>query len=207
MEALPVGMQWVVSFASVLSSIGVIVALIQLKISGDQFKQQLQITQRQFKLTNQGYIQCPINHDFFTDKNQVATLQEFSDPTTLYSYIFPVAALENVGNLPVMLSINHFKVFFDGKEVYHTPELVLQQTENIIYPKQSLQFMLGRVFFSDQMANLTLQQIQDLKLTCKILVTYNDYNDSVKKTIDRELELSGIYLINKKINDSIPLLQ
>jgi hypothetical protein len=117
MEALPVGMQWVVSFASVLSSIGVIVALIQLKISGDQFKQQLQITQRQFKLTNQGYIQCPINHDFFTDKNQVATLQEFSDPTTLYSYIFPVAALENVGNLPVMLSINHFKVFFDGKEV------------------------------------------------------------------------------------------
>jgi hypothetical protein len=83
----------------------------------------------------------------------------------------------------------------------------LQQTENIIYPKQTQQFLLGRIFFGDQMPNLTLQQIQDLKLTCKILVTYNDYNDNVKKTIDREMELSGVFLIIKKINDSLPLLQ
>src|ERR1700761_91151 len=188
MEALPVAMQWAVAFASVLSSVGVIIALVQLKISGDQFKQQLQITQRQFKLTNQGYVQCPINHDFFTDKNQTATVQDINDPTTLYSYILPAAGLENVGNLPVKFYINYFKVFFDGKEVYHTPDVVLQQTENIIYPKQTQQFLLGRVFFGDQMPNLTLQQIQDLKLTCKILVTYNDYNDNVKKTIDREME-------------------
>jgi hypothetical protein len=206
MEALPVAMQWAVAFASVLSSVGVIIALFQLKISGDQFKQQLKITQRQFKLTNQGYVQCPINGDFFTDKIQTATVQDFNDPTTLYNYILPMAGLENVGNLPVRFHINYFKVFFDDNEVYHTPEVVLQ-TENIIYPKQSQQFLLGRVFFGAQMPNLTLQQIQDLKLTCKILVTYNDYNDSVKKTIDREMELSGVFLIIKKINDSLPLLQ
>ncbi|HTH81970.1 MAG TPA: hypothetical protein VL490_03490 [Mucilaginibacter sp.] len=117
MEALPVAMQWAVAFASVLSSVGVIIALVQLKISGDQFKQQLQITQRQFKLTNQGYVQCPVNHDFFTDKNQAATVQDINDPTTLYSYILPAAGLENVGNLPVKFYINYFKVFFDGKEV------------------------------------------------------------------------------------------
>ncbi len=207
MDALPVWLQWAVSLATVLSSIGVIVALIQLKISGTQFKQQLKLTERQFKLTNQGYIQCVINQDFYTANNEPATQQDIMNPATLYWFLFPVAQLENVGNLPVQFFIDHFKVFFNGTEVYHTPDEVLKQTENIIYPKQNLPFMLGRIFFSDQQATLTLQQIQDLKITCEILVTYNDYNDKTKKTVNRKLELSGVFLIGKDIHDSLPLLK
>jgi len=207
MDVLPVWLQWAVSFATVLSSIGVLVALVQLRISSKQFDRQLKLTERQFKLTNQGYLQCVINQDFYTTKDEPATQQDLMDPATLYWFLFPVAQLENVGNLPIQFFIDHFTVFFNGTEVYHTPDEILKRTENIIYPKQNLPFMLGRIFFSDQQATLTLQQIQDLKITCKILVTYNDYNDTTKKTVNRELELSGVFLIGKQIHDSLPLLQ
>jgi hypothetical protein len=206
MDVLPVWLQWAVSFATVLSSIGVIVALIQLRISGTQFKEQLKLTERQFKLTNQGYIQCIVNHEFNKNDGTAATPEDAMNPGTLFNSIYPVASLENVGNLPVLFFVAHFKVLFNGTEVYHTSEEILTRTENILYPKQEMPFLLGQFFFDEQHSNFTLQQIQALKITYKILVNYNDYNDKTQKTVDRELELSGIYVMSKGIHDSLPLL-
>jgi hypothetical protein len=207
MVVLPVWLQWAVSFATVLSSIGVIVALIQLRISSNQFNRQLKLTERQFKLTSQGYIQCIVNNEFYKIDGKPATQEDVLDPVIQYNSIFPIASLENVGNLPVQFFIDHFTVLFNGTEIYHTPGKILTQTENIIYPKQTLPFLLGQYFFNDQHSNLSLQDIQELKITYKILVNYNDYNDKTQKTVNRELELSGIYMIGKEIHDSLPLLQ
>jgi hypothetical protein len=207
MDVLPVWLQWAVSLATVLSSIGVIVALIQLKISGTQFKEQLKLTERQFKLTNQGYIQCTVNHEFYMSNGMAATQEDAINPATLFNSIFPVASLENVGNLPVLFFVAYFKVSFDGTEVYHTPEEILTRTENILYPKQNMPFLLGQFFFDEQHSNLSLEQVQALKITYNILVNYNDYNDKTQKTVNRELELSGVYVMSKGIKDSLPLLK
>ena len=200
MDVLPVWLQWAVSLATVLSSIGVFVALLQLKVSGDQANKQLQLSERQFNLINQGFLQTTFNSDFFTINNMVAQQEDLANPETLLMYIFPVVTLQNVGNLPVFYFFEYFKVIVNGAECYHTPPEIFDGTDNMLFPKQSLPLMLGRVFFNEAHSGLTFQQVQELNFTCRIKISYKDFNDdsSPRKVIDHEMLLSGVFFIYTK---------
>src|ERR1700688_5016608 len=96
MDTLPAWLQWLVSLATVLSSIGVIIAFVQLRISGnqfheqlkistDQFQTQLKLTQNQFKLINQGFVKLTMMQYFLPKSDDSASIKEIPlDPNTLY---------------------------------------------------------------------------------------------------------------------------
>ncbi len=203
METLPAWMQWLVAIASVVSSIGVIIAFVQLKISGNQFKEQLQITEQQFKLLNQGYVDMMLHQDYFTETFEQAQKANIYDPTCIYQFFGVTSVFTNVGNVPVKLVVNSFHVFFNGVETFQLPADVISRSENIVHPKQNLSFRLGNVYFNEQKTSLHLAEILALNVTYKILVSYHDYNNNTRKTIDRELQLSGLNLITTLIKDEL----
>lgn len=201
MDSLPLWLQWLVSLATILSSIGVIIAFVQLRISGKQFERQLRITKQQFKITNQGYINLALNYNLSAG-DHLATQDELLNPDTMYCSIRPVAVLENVGNLPVYFTVDSFILFCKGQEKYQIPD-VAKQAKNVLYPKQSTNFYLGEVFFNDQHTLIKGSDILDLNITIKLLITYNDYNDKTRKTIDRDVSMSGSIFINTIIRDRL----
>lgn len=90
---LPIWLQWFSSFAAVLSSIGVIIAFVQLRasnknfykqlqISTDQFKTQLTLTQDQFKLLNQGFVKMTMTQFFMTNEAPNRLIPQSRSPLT-----------------------------------------------------------------------------------------------------------------------------
>ncbi len=205
MQVLPIWLQWAVSLATVLSSIGVFIALMQLKISGDQFKQQLKLNESQFKLVNQGFIQISYGGSFYTNKNLPAQEADILDPETIYTYLFPTVTLKNVGILPVLYHFEHFIAFFDGIESYRAPAHLFNVKNNILFSNQELPLMLGQVYFNYEHTNLTFQEIQELKLTFQLKLSYHDYNEKEtnKKIIDQQVALSGVLFVNQNKEDDL----
>lgn len=202
METLPIWFQWVVSLASVLSSVGVIIAFIQLRESSDQSRKQLKLTEDQFRLLNQGYIQvavAQIMYIYDADKNlQVA---DQVDNTTRYFATALTSTMQNVGNMPIKMDVKHCVVYAGEKEIYRTNEALLQQTVNNIYPQVTLPFNFGAFYLGEN--GVTIGELSEMKITYSLLIHYHDFNDPHIKTIDRGMELAGTQIIIRRSDDVI----
>ena len=202
METLPAWIQWLVAIATALSSVGVIIAFVQLKISSNQFKKQLQLTVQQFKLLNQGYIQLIFNQLLYiVDADRNLQVAENIDDKTLYYAMALRATMQNVGNMPIKMDVKNCIVYADKKEIYRTPEAVISQTINTIYPQATTIFNFGIFNLSDK--GLNIRQLSDQKITYDLLIEYHDFNDERIKTINRGMELSGAEIIVKRSDDII----
>jgi len=201
METLPAWIQWFVAIATVLTSVGVIVAFVQLKESSIQFKQQLKANRDQFTLLNQGYIQMLFYQKLWGKDEHNQMVETEINNTNLYYFSGLVATLENVGNMPIKFYIKHCIAYADGKEIYRGPEEVFKKTVNVIYPKATLPYSFGA--FPLVETGLKLQQLSALKIGYKLLIEYHDFHDNRIKTIDREMALSGTDIIITKSDDKI----
>jgi hypothetical protein len=203
-DVFPVWWQWVSSVAGVVSSIGVIIALVQLKISGKQFHEQLKLTENQFLLSNQGYVKVEMKETLIIADNEPIEKVDSLNDNTLYKGLSSVALLENVGNLPVKFNVIYFKICFNGNEVCEMPQTMLGKTVNIIYPNTKQDFELGEFDFTDKGAfkSKYLHEILDLHISCKVMIEYFDYNSPThKKMIDREFELAGLQPVWTSVKD------
>jgi len=219
METLPAWLQWLVSLATILSSIGVIIAFVQLRISSKQFNEQLKIsaeefqtqlklTQDQFKLINQGFVKMSAmvywlvhNEDVVIDPTKPIPL----DLTTQYFGGRLKITLENVGNLPVKTKFKHFIVFVDDKEMANFTEETLVRFKDTIHPKTHEEYSMPDFPFRYPETGLHLAEIANLKITYSLLIEYKDYNDTNDdaKTIERELEMVQGVIYNAHIYDKL----
>jgi len=202
MDTLPIWLQWLAAIAGILSSVGVIIAFVQLRISGEQFNKQLKLTEEQFKLSNQGYVKLTLNQGFVSDEIKSDTPVPLNNQTH-YKYSTIEAKLENVGNLPVKLNVISFQVFFNKVEAYSAPKEILTKAKDIVYPKTDLKYELGKYYYNEAHTPLLYYEIEQLNITYKILIHYHDYNDNSKrnKTIDREAKLIEGKIISTSIED------
>jgi hypothetical protein len=203
MEALPVWLQWVSTIAASISSIGVLVAFIQIRITGKQFKTQLKLTEEQFKLLNQGYINLKFNQQLYErgEGDKLYLAETVTDKGQYYATAL-TAQLENVGNMPISLDMKHCIVYADGKEIYRTPESVFAQTQNTIYPKSNMPYNFGLFPLAEK--GLSLQQLFAMNITYDLQIDYYDFNDKEHaKKIDRGMALEGGQILIKRNQDKI----
>jgi hypothetical protein len=207
LDVLPVWFQWLSAIAGILSSVGVIIAFVQLKEASKQFKTQLKLTEKQFLLSNQGYVKMKMKETLILDDNEPAEKVKLPpSDNTLYKGLSTLAKLENVGNLPVRFNVIYFKVCFNGNEVCEIPQTMLGKTTNIIYPNAKQDFDLGELDFTDDgnPKSKYLHEIFDLHISCKLLIEYADYNNPAhKKTLNREFELVGLQPIWTSVKDAL----
>jgi hypothetical protein len=182
---LPAWMQYIVAISSLVASLGVIVALVQIYITKQQFNKQLAITTNQFTLSNQGYLYMDVNATLYSPDLQPGTPMR---PGISYQSIAIGAAIENTGNMPVVFYPLSSKIFFNGVEVYSLPVDTIGSS--VSYPKQKSYFGMGQTPFNVKQELLTIDQIQSLRITCKFKFNYHDFNSKHVKTIERTLVVS-----------------
>ncbi|MET3981141.1 hypothetical protein ABIB62_003782 [Mucilaginibacter sp. UYP25] len=199
---LPESLQIIVAISAIVSSFGVVVALIQIAIAKGQFKTQLEVTSNQFYLLNQGYLSIDTRSALYSP--QLAPGSPMV-PGITYESISISASLENVGNTPIIYEIDQCVFKFNGLTVYK-PTIKLSD-KGVLYPKQIATFGLGQTPFTNLNELLTTDAIQALNITCVFSFKYNDFNSNVIKTIERTLEvrvddyrITGIY---SQIGDTI----
>jgi hypothetical protein len=180
--ALPSWLQYVVAASSIISSLGVVVALVQIAIAKNQFKTQLAVTTNQFTLLNQGYLNLDTRSSLYSPQLVPGTPMRSG---VAYESIAIEASLENVGNTPIIYRAESIKMYFNDVEVYSAPTNSLGSS--ISYPKQKSTFGMGTAFFTQQHSLLTIAQIQQLHPTCKFKFSYHDFNSNHTKTIERTL--------------------
>ncbi|MDB5135717.1 MAG: hypothetical protein JWP37_2320 [Mucilaginibacter sp.] len=202
MGALPDWLQWLVSISTVLSSVGVIVAFVQLRISSNQFKEQLRQTEQQFRLLNQGYINLTFNQGLFVIDPDGSLRQVDPDKITVFFATALMAVLENPGNMPIKFDVMHCIVYSHGTEIYRASETELSETVNTIYPKATQSFNFGTFYLGE--AGVNLQQLLDLDISYDLLINYHDFNDEQHiKKINRKMALSGGQIMIRKNRDII----
>ena len=202
METLPIWLQWLVSFTSILSSAGVIVAFVQLRESSDQSRRQMKLTEDQFRLLNQGYIQVTVSQLMYVyDKNNNLQPVDQIDDATRYYATALISTMQNVGNMPIKMDVKHCIVYMDGKEIYRTDEAALKKTINNIYPQVTLPFNFGAFYLGKD--GVTIRELTDMKITYDLLIEYHDFNDTRIKTIDRGMELFGVEILIRRSDDVI----
>ncbi len=121
-QALPIWLQIAVDLATIISSVGVIAAFIQIYISTRQFKEQLKITQNQLKLSenqftliNQGYLSPEFEVSLYSPDIKAGTP---IGPNSLWQILTTNVSLNNTGNLPVVFEVIEFDLYFNGVKTF-----------------------------------------------------------------------------------------
>ena len=208
-QTLPLWLQIAVDFATIISSIGVIAAFVQIYISIRQFKKQLRITQDQLKLSeaqftliNQGYLSPEFDINLYSpDVNEKTEVKS----NTTFQTLSTVVNLNNTGNLPVIYQVKEFNLYFNGAKIYS-----LQDNQEIapgtVYPKQISPYLINAPLKNDS-TGMSVEEVSKTNITCSILIHYNDFNSKRTKIINRNLKynisLEGCLPTYLQISDSI----
>jgi hypothetical protein len=208
-QTLPVWLQMAVGLATIISSIGVIAAFVQIYISIRQFKGQLRITQDQLKLSeaqftliNQGYLSPEFDINLYSpDVNDKTEIKS----STTFQTLSTVVNLNNTGNLPVIYQVKEFNLYFNGAKIYS-----LQDNQEIapgtVYPKQISPYLINAPLKNDN-TRMSVDEVSKTNITCSILIHYNDFNSKRTKIINRNIKynisLEGCLPTYLQISDSI----
>src|ERR1700742_1193500 len=107
---LPSWLQYLVAASTVIASLGVVVALVQIYVTKKQFNRQLAVTTKQFTLSNQGYLHIDVNSNLYSPQLPAGTPMR---PGITYQSISIEAIIENVGNMPVVFSLQSCTIRFN----------------------------------------------------------------------------------------------
>jgi hypothetical protein len=190
------------NIATIISSFAVLIALIQILISNNQFKRQLNLTRDQFTLQNQGYIIAEVLPSLFVGHEHIGVPMTSN---TRYFQFNMSAILENGGHTPISLAIKKSILYVNGVEKVVAP--LENLGKSTLYPGQRSNVgLMNYPFESGQ--GLLFSDITNLKITVKILIEYSDFNNKNKlKTIERTLsviaEPTQVIGIFNEINDKI----
>jgi hypothetical protein len=200
---LPAWLQFAVAAASIVSSVGVLIAFWQIFITKGQYQEQLKNSKDQFRLQNQGYILFDTVLSLYSPNTIPGT--PFADNALLKTFTL-FATMENSGNFPVILYLKHCDFYYGDKIVFSLDKDAFGKV--IINPKQKNTNGII-VHQLDEQQGISFDQLESLNISAKLLMEYHDFNDTAnKKTIEREMIFpiagNNITTIYKHIYDKVP---
>lgn len=164
---LPYGLQICVALSSILSSFGIVFALIQINQSAEQFS----VSNRGQLIFQMGFEPIPYLTDNPNLQNNIVGLGLFAEA-------------KNVGKSPIEIRIKKWHYHINDKTYYDASDTTTLASVKL-YESDSMYIDLGNLLFTDFANFLSLEELKKFEVAGQFMVEYND--------LDKPNEISKIY--------------